>query len=239
MKKVKTLISAAVCALAVAGTTQPALAGGIPVIDAANLVQQIQQVISWGLQYEQMVEQINQLQATYNSMTGSRNMGQIFNDPKYKDYLPDNWKALYDQVKSGGYNSLTGTAKAEYDKNKLFDACEHIGIAEQRTACEAAAVKMYQDKGTAMDAFDKAKDRLAQIDKLMKKINETSDPKDIAELQARIASEQAMINNEETKMRIYAMVAEAEDKVQRQRRHELVMKDAAKRGVPEVSVLTF
>ena len=43
-----------VCTL---GLAMPAQAG-IPVIDAANLAQAIQQVLAWAQQYQQMVQQI-------------------------------------------------------------------------------------------------------------------------------------------------------------------------------------
>ncbi len=48
----------------------------------------------------------------------------------------------------------------------------------------------------------------------MAKINGTPDPKAIAELQGRIAAEQAMIQNEQTKLQMYQMVAAAEDRLQ-------------------------
>ena len=78
-----------------------------------------------------------------------------------------------------------------------------------------------QDKAFALDAYDKAKSRLTQIDQLMAKINDTPDPKAIAELQGRIAAEQAMIQNEQTKLQMYQMVASAEDRLQEQRQREI------------------
>ncbi|KDP89763.1 hypothetical protein W824_15140 [Clavibacter cf. michiganensis LMG 26808] len=69
-----------------------------------------------------------------------------------------------------------------------------------------------------------------QIDQLMAKINDTPDPKAIAELQGRIAAEQAMIQNEQTKLQMYQMVAAAEDRLQQQRQRELNAKANARRG---------
>ena len=51
-------------ALALAASAGAAQAG-IPVIDAANLANSMQQVIAWGKQYTQMVDSINQLRAQY------------------------------------------------------------------------------------------------------------------------------------------------------------------------------
>ena len=168
-----------------------------------------------------MVSQINQMQQQYASMTGTRNLGQIMNNPSLRDYLPNDWQGVYDSVRTGGYSGLTGRAQSVYEANKIYDACAHYKVAEQRTACEAHAVKPSQDKAFALDAYDKAKGRLTQIDGLMSQINSTTDPKAIAELQGRIAAEQALIQNEQTKLQMYQMVATAEDRLQEQRQHEI------------------
>ncbi|WP_241149342.1 type IV secretion system protein, partial [Pseudomonas viridiflava] len=112
---------------------------------------------------------------------------------------------------------LDGRAETIYADNKVFDACQSFAQDEQRTACQAQAVKLSQDKAFALDAYDQAKGRLRQLDQLMGQIDKTQDPKGIAELQGRIAAEQAMIQNEQTKLQMFQMVAQAEDKVQEQR----------------------
>lgn len=132
-------------------------------------------------------------------------------------------------MKSGGYAGLSGRAESIYDNNKVYDACAGFASNEQRTNCEAQAVKGAQDKAFALDAYDAAKNRLSQIDQLMRQINQTQDPKAIAELQGRIAAEQAMIQNEQTKLQMYQMVAAAEDRLQEQRQREINAKVLANR----------
>ncbi|AAW73857.1 P-type DNA transfer protein VirB5 [Xanthomonas oryzae] len=206
----------------------------IPVTDGASIAQQVaaqvETIAKWKMQYDQMTSQINQMKQQYESLTGSRNLGQILNNAALRDYLPNDWQGVYDAVKSGGYSGLSGRALSIYEGNKAFDACAHFKVADQRTACEAQAVKGAQDKAFALDAYDKAKSRLTQIDQLMAKINDTPDPKAIAELQGRIAVEQAMIQNEQTKLQMYQMVAAAEDRLQEQRQRELNAKAGARRG---------
>ena len=51
-----------------------ARAQGIPVIDIANLVQTIQQVLDGITQINNQVQQINQLQSQINSINGIRNL---------------------------------------------------------------------------------------------------------------------------------------------------------------------
>ncbi|MGC3292830.1 type IV secretion system protein, partial [Pseudomonas aeruginosa] len=78
-----------------------------------------------------------------------------------------------------------------YADYKFFDGCAFIMSEDAKKACEAQAEKPSQDKAVALDAFDAAKSRLQQNDGLMNRINQTQDPKAIAELQGRIAIEQA------------------------------------------------
>lgn len=233
--------------LAVAGVSAWMLFGNheanaqIPVTDGASIAQQvthqIETIAKWKMQYDQMVEQIDGMEREYKALTGSRGLGTVLNDPRYREYLPTEWQGVYDSVRNGGYSGLSGRASSIYNENQVFDGCAHIQINAQRLACEARAVKGAQDKAFALDAYDAARDRLNQIDQLMGRINTTQDPKDIAELQGRIAAEQAMIANEQTKLQMYAMVSEAEDRIQAQRQMEVNAKANARRGVPTLQPL--
>ena len=215
----------------------------IPVTDGASIGQQIaaqvETIAKWKMQYDQMMSQIEQAKQQYESLTGSRGLGNIMNDPALRDYLPADWQGVYDSVRSGGYNGLSGRGASVYNANKIFDSCAYLKVDEQRTACEARAVKASQDKGFALDAYDAAKSRINQIDSLMAKINQTQDPKAIAELQGRIAAEQANIQNEQTKLQLYAMVAAAEEKVQAQRQREIQAKTWSADGMIKPKALTF
>ncbi len=210
----KTILYVAISAL-FASTAQAQEA----VIDVAAIGQLASQATTLGQQLSEAKNQVTQLKNTYNSFTGSRDLGTIMNNPALRNYLPQDWQKVYDSVKQGGYAGLSGTAKTMY--KQVYDSCKHITIDDERLSCEASAVKGAQDKGFAMDAYSKAQDRMDQIDQLMAKVNDTQDPKAIAELQARIAAEQANIQNEQTKLQMYAMVASAEDKMQQQNKREM------------------
>ncbi len=221
----KTIICAAISALFVS-TTQAQEA----VIDVAAIGQLASQAATLGQQLSEMKNQVTQLKNTYDSLNGSRGLGTIMNNPALRNYLPQDWQNVYDSVKQGGYAGLSGTAKTLY--TQIYDSCKHITVDDQRLACESSAVKGAQDKGFALDAYSKAQDRMTQIDQLMAKVNDTQDPKAIAELQARIATEQANIQNEQTKLQMYAMVAAAEDKVQQQQHREMNARTwAATKGI--------
>ena len=219
--------------LSISVAIAPTAYAQIPVTDSAaiskSVQQQVETMAKWKAQYDQMTASIDQMKAEYQALTGTRNLGDIFNNPQFRDYIPGDWQGVYDSVRDGGYSGLSGRAAEVYNENKIFDSCQ--GLPDQRrTQCEALAVKPSQDKAFTLEAYDNAKGRLDQINQLMGEINHTQDPKAISELQGRIAAEQAAIANEQTKLQLYAMVAEAEDKVQAQRQHELNAKANARRG---------
>lgn len=213
MKLKRLLIASAVMA---SFSFSSAHAQGIPVIDAAGLAQAVQTVT----QLQQQLEQAKQL---YASMNGARGLGSILNNPQLRNYLPENWQGVYDAVKSGGYNGLTSTAKVVRDANKIYDNCANQ-MGSTQTICyrQAAQAAQYKDFiGNALEASGK---RLAQIEGLMGQINATGDAKAIAELQARIGVEQANIQNETTKMQLFKMMADAEEKLVAQQQRESTSK---------------
>lgn len=228
----KRLVLGLAIALSVAGIGS-ASATGIPVIDAASLADQAANQVENLAKYVQMIQQyktqIDQMKQQYDSLTGSRGLGEIAQNPQLREYLPDNWKAVYDGVKSGGYQGLTGAGKAIADANRIYDSCGSKTGAD-KAVCERAGAKAAQDKAFSLGAFDKAKQRWDQIAQLMGQINSTSDPKAIAELQARINTEQAAIQNEQTKMQMYAMVSAAEDHLIQQQEREAAAKWGARKG---------
>jgi type IV secretion system protein VirB5 len=141
------------------------VAQGIPTIDVANLAQSINQVLAWKQQYEQMIQQLDQMRQanatalnSYQAMSGNRGLGLISN-------------AIQQSVVPTGFlKQLSGTTNHQ-------DASTLVNAQLQRINASTG-------------------DRFAQIQQLMSAINTTNDTKAIGELNARIAAEQAMIQNE-------------------------------------------
>jgi type IV secretion system protein VirB5 len=177
----------------------PAFAQGIPVFDGAqiseNLLSHLEDIAKFIEQINHMKQQISQMEKHYDSITGSRDLGKILFDSRFRQYLPEDWQGVYDSVRSGGYSGLSGDAAAIRDAAKKYDACQDIKNQDQKNACETRAVKGAQDKAFAQKSFDMAKERVAQIEALMDEINATEDPKAISEIQARIAIEQASLEH--------------------------------------------
>ena len=195
----------------------------IPVTDGASIAQDIMQhvetIAKWKAQYDQMKEQIDQLKQQYEAITGNRGMGDILNNPQLQSYLPAEWQQVYNSVRQGGYSGLTGSARSIFEQAKVYERCSRLQATE-RTICESESAKPSQDLAFANEAYDNATRRLDQINGLMRRINSTNDQKAIAELQARIASEQNAIQNEATKLQMFAVVAQANDRMIQERRQQ-------------------
>ena len=118
MRKRPLMIPSALCVLVAITQAQ---AQGIPVIDMANLTQALQNVLDDGERFEQLAQTISQLQTTYNSLTGMRNLAAALNNPAFQNYLPPAVYLLYNDVNAQGYTGLTQRAKALRDASMLYN----------------------------------------------------------------------------------------------------------------------
>jgi len=81
-------LKATAAAVLICFSTSHARATGFPVIDVANLFQSVQQVVNDITQIYNQLRQIEQLQTQIESINGIRNLGDVFNNPLLKNYIP-------------------------------------------------------------------------------------------------------------------------------------------------------
>lgn len=193
-------------------------AGGIPVIDVANLAQTVQQVLNDVTKIRNQVQQINQLQAQLNSINGMRNLGNVFNNPALTNYVPAKAYTFFNAVDASGYAGLNATAKGLRDLGMLYNCADRAGT--ERVDCEAALARPYQQKGLLQDAMRAASGRLSQVQALMDQINATSDQKAIQEIQARIGAENALLAHEMSQIQMLQGMADSEERIERSRDRE-------------------
>jgi type IV secretion system protein VirB5 len=205
-------------AVLIAMGANPARAGGIPVIDVANLVQTVQQVVNDITQINNQVQQITQLQNQLQSMNGIRDLGNVFNNPLLKNYVPAEAFTYLNAVNTSGYSGLNATAKLLRDAAMVYNCMDLTGDA--RTQCQAALAQPYQQKGLLQDAMTSAAGRLSQIQSLMGQINATTDQKSVQEIQARIGAENALLAHEMSQLQMLQGMADSEERIARSRERE-------------------
>ena len=195
-----------------------ARAQGIPVIDVANLMQTIMQVANDITEISNQVQQINQLQSQLNSINGIRNLGNVFNNPMLRNYVPAEAYTYLNAINTSGYSGLNATAKSLRDAGMVYNCIDLAGAA--RTHCEAALAQPYQQKGLLQDAMKSAAGRLSQINSLMEQINATTDQKAVQEIQARIGAENALLAHEASQVQMLQGMADSEERIARSRERE-------------------
>ena len=195
-----------------------ASAQGIPVIDVANLVQSIEEVLNEITAIQNQVEQIRRLESQLSSINGMRNLGQVLNNPLLQNYVPTEAYTIVNAVDTRGYAGLTGTAKALRDADMIYNCLDRTS--GDRTRCQSRLAQPYQQKGLLQDAMKAAAGRLAQINGLMDQINGTSDQKSVQEIQARIGAENALLAHEMSQIQMLQGMADSEERIARSQERE-------------------
>lgn len=212
--------------LALAGTM--ALASGhasatIPVIDVAAIAQLRSQLDAWRSQLTGMAQQLGQLQQTYAAVTGQRGLQAFLPiTTAARNYLPVTWPDATAAL--GSFGPLAGAVASQQSRNAVLSAADlarfpvaiqALVTADRReTAANAVATQA---------AYTAASSRFTGLQTLIERIGSTPDAKSIAELQGRIAAEQAMLANEALKLTALNQVATAEAAVDALRERELVV----------------
>ena len=212
------VLRCAALSLALALTGVTARAQGIPVIDVANLLQSIIQVMNDSTEIANQVEQITALQNQLNSMTGSRNLGAVLNSPSLQNYVPPSAYTYLNAVDASGYSGLSATGKALRDTGMVYNCLDLSG--GRRIDCQASLAQPYQTKGLLQDAMRSASGRLSQISSLMSRVDSTTDQKAALEIQARISAENAMLSHELSQIQMLKGMADAEERIARSRDRE-------------------
>lgn len=198
------------------------------VIDVAALTQLISQAQQLEQQLATARSQLTQAQAEFQSMTGGRGMQSLLSGT-VRNYLPPDWATLQ------GVLQGTGAAGASYpalvaDLTRAINA-NAVLTPQQLTALPAAAGQSLQAgrqssallQSLAHEALANSSQRFAAVQQLIDTIGSANDQKSILELEARIAAEGGMLENERTKLDGLYQSTQAEQWVSAQRARELIV----------------
>lgn len=188
----KTGISALVSACLMVVHLPVAGAAGIPTVNVPQLVETIKQGVQLHQQIQNQVKQLQELESQVKALTGSRNLGEFAKNAAL-DQVPDEWKAVYGDIKNLDSKSLTG--KDRYKQSNAADAL----------------INSYKQ---AAKAIQDAETRIKVINQLAQQINQTQDAKAAADLQNRISIEQSKIATNQVMLDMAMKMAEQQEKIQ-------------------------
>lgn len=210
---------------------------GIPVIDAANLANSIQQVLAWGQQYQQMASQIQQMQQQISAVTGSRGLGNIINNQTLQQIVPSDITTIYSSINSGGFNNLTNTAQSIRSANMIYNCEDRTG--ESKSTCESVLNSNAQTQAFQQTALQLTTQRVSQIQSLQDQIDATQDAKAIAELQARIQAENTQVSNDANRLAMMKAIAETQQQAAEQAIKERTLKMLARDTPPAANSFVY
>jgi type IV secretion system protein VirB5 len=191
--------------LAIPVTSAYAIGGlGDIVYDPSNYAEAIKQVQSWEQQYQQMTQSLEKAQSTLqqvqshlSAVTGNRGFGDLLNNPLLKTIVPSDLSTTLSSLNSSG--TLTGAAASIRSSSQVYN-CGDITDAGAKVACLALLGQNAQAQSVQQNTMALLNQRTTQIEALRSQIDATSDPKSIAELQARLEAEQAQVANDQNKI---------------------------------------
>ncbi|NYT43446.1 type IV secretion system protein [Alcaligenaceae bacterium] len=185
----------------------PVQASGIPTVDAATIAQLQEQLLTARDQLKNLTEQLATAKSQLAAFTQSSGFGNVVGSPDMRDQLrsalPSNAQGLLDRSNGSSLDGDVGRVTDSVMAPVNFEA-DRAELSKKALNIEATAKAMSQR------AYDSMTQRLANVDALQGKINQTTNPKEISELQARIQIEQANILAEQTRIQLASQQLEAE-----------------------------
>lgn len=229
--------SGALVFVALAGIMTTSAAAQVPVTvlsDIPGKAFHLEDIAKYVEQIDQMKMQIQQLRQSYNAMTGTRGIGQLFQNPDLATMLPSDWRNVYSTASNGGYAGISGSVPQILQQEQrrtggtVADGSKAVADRQARIAAH--------DKAMGQKAYSAATARLDNIQGLMRQINRSTDPKAIADLQARIQGEQAVIQNEQTKLLLMTQLQASEDRLMEAQRDQIGQRalDPNNRAIPSI-----
>jgi type IV secretion system protein VirB5 len=155
---------------------------------------------------------LTQAQTQYRSLTGDRGMEGLLAGID-RNYLPPSWAQLSAALAGSGssYGALSAAMTRSLAEDAVLTPAQlaelsPAGRAQLTAARDSAAMLQVLSR----QALANTSGRFASLEGLITAIGTASDPKAVLDLQARIEAEQAMLENEQTKLRVLFAAAQAQ-----------------------------
>jgi type IV secretion system protein VirB5 len=197
------------------------------VIDVASIVQLVQQVQQLEQQVATARSQLAQAQSEYAAITGTRGMQQLLSGT-VRNYLPADWTQISQVMggASGSFPTLAGDIRTLMTSNAVLTPAQVAGLSAteqaQLTAARRSAALL---QATSRAALSNSSDRFTSLQQLIGAIGSATDQKGALDLNARIAAEQGMLQNESTKVQVLYQIAQSEEWARAQRVREQALVD--------------
>lgn len=220
MRKLKLSMATATIAL----ISSPALAQGIPVSDTGSLLKQIEQIAQTAKIITNGIDQVKEAKRLFDNLNGISDVSSIAADLG-KDALRDLGvsDSLID-LATGKANAegVIGSKAKDFYKDYFEPVAPGGSQADSayRQALAASGNRISTDMAVADATSEAAKARAEGLNTLQQRLGTASSSKEVADLQARIAIEQAQTMNDTNRIQAYQMTKKAQAEARAQNRAE-------------------
>jgi type IV secretion system protein VirB5 len=205
----------------------PAAHAQFAVIDVASIAQLIQQIQLMEQALTTAQGELQQAEATYQAMTGVRGMQSLLSGIQ-RNYLPTSSSELQSLLNQGStpYPQVASSMQGSLAANAVLTA-QQLGVLPPDAVAHLQAVRRTTAllQAIAADALATSSGRFNTLQQLISAIGSATDEKGSLDLHARTAAEQAMLQNEQTKLEVLYRALEAQRWSDSQRARELIVVD--------------
>ena len=184
------------------------------VIDVAAITQLVQQVSTLEQQLATAESQLSQARNEYSAITGNRGMQRLLSGT-VRNYLPGSFPQVSQLMAGtpGTYGALAGDVRSLLTGNAVLTPGQVGALSPTEQAhLNSARASTALRQAMARAALANSSERFASLEQLISAIGGAADQKASLDLNARIVAEQAMLENEQTKLQMLKEVAESDER---------------------------
>jgi len=190
----------------------PAARAQFAVIDVAAVTQLVTEVQNLEQTLTVARQHLSEAETELSSMRGDRGMEQLLAGTN-RNYLPGDWGQLTAALNdtSSAYAALSTGIQQALGEDAVLTAQQVATLSpdsQQQLAANRRTAALLQ--AVSRQALANASGRFADLQQLITSIGTARDQKGILDLTARIGAEQAMLQNEQTKLLMLVAAAQAQ-----------------------------
>jgi type IV secretion system protein VirB5 len=190
--------------------TAPRADAQLAVVDFGAITQLVSQLRTIEQELATARAQLNAAEAAYASTTGARGMEALLANVD-RNYLPSSWPALQGLLNNAEAGPLAGAVTATSASNAVLSDQQLAGLSPDLRLQIAAARSLAALAQTlSRQALANNSARFGGLQGLIDAIPSARDQKGALDLQARISVENAMLQNEQTKLETLDRLMSAE-----------------------------
>ena len=196
-----------------------AQAQGIPTYDNAANLQMVRQLVTAAQQLEQLKSQLDQMKSQFDALNGLRDVSKLLNNQLLSQFLTPDQQALLGALKNGNVSgSLSGISGILQNTQKQNAVVQCANVSSNQAA-QALCNKRWQQASlaqyTGSQGYAQAAANIDNLSQFLSSIQNSPDPKSLQDLQARIALEQVKQQNEASKLAMFKVMQDAQDRMDR------------------------